>query len=249
MTSADSAAYWADWFWRLAGGRGEYPQDIRSAAPFALPLSIHSIRSLSVASASRFYARGGIASPRAARDRRLRGCISISVGGGMILVEANDDVRQKRFTIAHEVAHYIIEVSRHSERAETRMGKRWLGVLYGERAASESERIDAWLANVRSAPFAHFMDRVPSGGIGCGETLRAECRADALALDLLAPRAEFVRAIGARGEPVFRDSVEAARLIAQRKFGLPAAIASEYAARVAWGLRRGASTAERFGFG
>ena len=60
-------------------------------------------------------------------ERALRGCIVVNRAGVGILVEKADDAAQKRFTIAHEAAHYILEIRRHRERAADRMGDDFSG--------------------------------------------------------------------------------------------------------------------------
>ena len=97
----------------------------------------------------------------------------------------------------------------------------------------------------RSEAFAHFMDRAPGGGYGCSRTLEAECRADDLAVEILAPRSELAAAVPSMG---FSESLKVVRRVAERRFGLPEGVAERYAGRVVWQLKGGPSTAERFGF-
>ena len=127
------------------------------------------------------------------------------------------------------------------------MGSDYIGILYGSREAAPTERIDAWLSNIPSKRLMHFMDRTPDGGYGCGRSLEAECSADRLALEILAPRAKMIRAVlGYRNLP-FRDLVDTSRRIAEQRFGLPTTVAGPYASRLIWRLTGGPSTAEKFG--
>ena len=238
-------AYWADWFWTRAGEQARYPVDIGYAATCALEVSIHQIADLTPAAAADFLGHGERAG--AFDNRPLHGCIAFGPQGATIIVEREDAEDERRFTIAHEVSHYILEVRRHHRRAEWRMGGDYVGVLYGSREATPTERIDAWLNNVQSAPTTHFMDRTSTGGYGCGRTLEAECAADRLAIEILAPRAELASAVSAHRKLPFRALLDKAQRIAERRFGLPAAVAEPYATRLVWRLTRGPSTAERFG--
>ena len=243
-------AFWSDWFWRRAGGRPGAPVDIGYAVTCALEVGIRPIAGLTTSTAIDHLRRVGFTpSDSVADERELHGCIAIGPRGGLILVEMCDGDAQRRFTIAHEVSHYILEVHRHHQRAEQRMGSRYVGVLYGSREATSTERIDAWLNNARSAPITHFMDRASDGGYVCGRSLEAECHADDLAIELLAPRAEMVRIVRDCQKLPFRDLTDAVRRIAERRFGLPDSIAERCASRVVWQMRGGPSTAERFGFG
>ena len=241
-------AYWANWFWRRAGGRSTPPVDIGYAAVCALEVAVWPITGLTTRTAVDNLRRVGITCSDIGDERELHGCVAIGPSGGLILVETRDSDAQKRFTIAHELSHYILEVHRHRQRAKRRMGDDYVGVLYGSRQATSTERIDAWLNNVRSAPTTHFMDRAADGGYGCGPTLEAECVADRLAIELIAPRAEVSRAMPDCRKLPFRDLVHEAQRIAERQFGLPGAVADSYASRLVWTLTGGPSTADRFGF-
>ena len=200
--------YWSDWFWKRAGGRSGYPADITYAATCALYVYVDEIADLTPGSAAAHVGLGRLWRSDCVDRRRLHGCVIVGQGGAAILVEKGDDEAQKRFTIAHEVAHYILEVKQRYERAADRMGREFADTLYGLREATSTERIDAWLSNTRSEAFAHFMDRAPGGGYGCSRTLEAECLADDLAVEILAPRSELAAAISSMG---FSQSLRGSR--------------------------------------
>ena len=241
--------YWADWFWNRAGGRPQYPADIGYAALCALEVSIMDIDGLTPGTAAAHLARFGISLPSSlsSADRPLRGCIAVGRRGAVILIDADDSDSERRFTIAHEVSHYILEARAHRDRAERMMGNRYLDVLYGAREPTKDERVDALLKRVRFAPFSHLMDRAPDGGHVCGQTLRAECDADLLALELLAPRAEMARHVHARRRVPFRQALDETAHIARHRYGLPPSLAHDYASQLAWSILGGPSIAERFG--
>ena len=244
---AVNAEYWGEWFWTRAGGPARYPVDIGYAATCALEVSIHLITYLTPATAADFLGHDRSRPADAPSQRPVHGCIAVGPRGAKVLVERRDAEEERQFTIAHEVAHYILEVRRHHRLAEQRLGACHVDVLYGSHEATPTERLDAWLNNVRSAPLMHFMDRTPTREYGCGRTLEAECSADRLATEILAPSAELVRAASDYRKLPFRDLVDAARRIAEQRFGLPGAIAGPYASRLIWRLTGGPSTAERFG--
>lgn len=242
--------YWADWFWKLAGGRTQYPADIGYAASCALAVAVHAVPGLTVRAAVTRLPRFGVSLPSQfpSADRPLRGCIAVGRAGAVILVDGDDSEDERRFTVAHEVSHYILEVHIHRERAERLMDRNYLAVLYGSREPTDDDRLDAWLKRVRTTPFAHLMDRAPDGGHGCGQTLSAECDADGLAVEMLAPRSEMARIVHANRHLPFRRAVDEAAHAARRRYGLPPSIATEYANRLVWKIRGGPSVAERFGF-
>lgn len=240
-----SVRYWSDWFWKRAGGRFDYPADIAYAATCALDVYVDEVAGLTPVSAAAHIGREELCPLGGADERSLHGCVIVSRSGAAVLVEKCDDEAEKRFTIAHEVSHYIVEVKQRHERAADRMGRDFADTLYGLREPTLTELIDAWLNNTRSEAFAHFMDRTPGGGYGCSRTLEAECLADDLALEILAPRSEITAVISSMG---LSESLKVARRVAERRFGLPNDIADRYAGRVVWQSKGGPSTAERFGF-
>ena len=115
--------YWSDWFWKRAGGRSGFPADISYAATCALDVYVDEVANLTPVSAAAYVGREGPWLLDRAEERSLHGCVIVSRSGGAILVEKSDDEAEKRFTIAHEVSHYILEVKRHHERASARMGR------------------------------------------------------------------------------------------------------------------------------
>ena len=240
-----SVRYWSDWFWRRAGGRFSYPADIAYAAMCALDVYVEEVAGLTPVRAAAYVGREGLWILDGADERSLHGCVIIGRSGAAILVEKNEDEAEKRFTVAHEVSHYILEVKQRHNRAADVMGQEFTDTLYGLREATPTERIDAWLNNTHSDALAHFMDRAPGGGYGCSRTLEAECVADDLALEILAPRSELMAAISSVG---FSESLKAARRISEGRFGLPEGVAERYASRIVWQMKGGPSTAELFGF-
>ena len=240
--------YWAAWFWKRAGGRKALPANIEYAAKSALEVSIEEVDGLTVSKAISLF-RGAERSNRAdMSERRLRGCVSVTPKGAIIFVEERDDEAQRRFTVAHEVAHFILEVKSRRERAEARLGRGSVDVLNGLRNATRTELIDAWLHEVRLDPILHLMDRAPDGGHQCERTRDAECVADDLAVEMLAPRAEMANAVLSLGSLGFSETLDKAGRIAERRFGLPKQIAERYAGRLVWQVKGGPSSAERFGF-
>ena len=240
--------YWAAWFWKRAGERGGFPTNIEYAAMSALEVIIEEVDNLTVSTAASSFGEAKSLRSGSMRDRTLRGCVVFSPNGATILVEANDDEAQRRFTVAHEVAHFILEVKRRRERAESRLGRGFDDILYGLREATDAERIDAWLRGVRLDPILHLMDRAPDGRHKCGRTNEAECAADDLALEILAPSSEMASSIAAFRSSRFSETLDAASEIAERRFGLPKYVAERYASRLVWQMKGGPSSAERFGF-
>ena len=244
-----STSYWADWFWKRAGGRPGLPADIGYAAMCAIEVYIEEVSDLTTVTAASCIEGVGIRIPDVVSERRIHGCLVVGRRGAAILVEKNDDAAQKRFTIAHECAHFILEVRMNQGRAENRLGPGFASILHGHREATPNERIAARLHGVSSDPLVHFMDRTATGDYGRWRIHEAECLADDLAVEILAPRAELIASLSSLGPMGFSESLSAARRIAERRFGLTETTAEWYCNRVVWQLMKGPSTAERFRLG
>lgn len=150
-------------------------------------------------------------------DRPVRGCLVALGGYGFAFVEANDPPAERRFTLAHELAHYLRDVWYPRRRAVARLGPAVAEVLDGKRPATREERLHTVLRGLPAGPVVHLLGR---GEDEPPEVHAAEAAADLLAFELLAP-AEAIGVSGDRAELVDR-------LV--RTFGLPPGPAARYAA-------------------
>jgi hypothetical protein len=165
--------------------------------------------------------RQGIDAPWAGLDRPLRGCLVARGGGAIVFLERDDDEAERRFSLAHEVAHFLRDYRQPREEAVRRLGERVLEVFDGLRPPDVNERLHAVLRNVRVGFHTHFLARDP-GGHARGAAAAAEREADRLAYELLAP-ADHV--LPQRGEMV----VDLARRL-RADYGLPLGESERYAA-------------------
>jgi Zn-dependent peptidase ImmA (M78 family) len=216
----------AEQFWRLAGGPPPFPRDVASAAAWVLPLLVSELPGLTVARVGAWLTARGVPVP-GLPDRPLRACLVARAGGGVILLDAFDTPDERRYSAAHEVAHFLRDHLEARERAARSLGEAALEVFDGRRPATADERVDALLAGARLRPVTHLLGRDTAGCSASAATAEAEAAADRLALELLAPRDEAERRLDAcRGR-----LPEAAAQFA-RDFGLPAAVAEAYARRL-----------------
>jgi len=212
-------------FWAEAGGPAPFPRDLRGPIAGAFPLAVLARPSLSTEAVREWLHRRRIAFPLRGADRPLRACLVARDGGGFLFLDAADDPAEQRFSLAHELAHFLRHYWQPRLRASARLGGRILEVFDGRRPPSRVERLDALLAGVALGFHAHLMGR-DAGRRPAGAVAVAEQEADRLAHELLAPAAAVaVRLAGnGRGDRRGRAAAELRDF-----FGLPAAEADAYA--------------------
>ena len=155
-------------------------------------------------------------------DRPLRGCLIARDGGGWIFLDAGDEAAEQRFTLAHELAHFLRHYWQPRLRACAHLGNQVLEVFDGRRPPRPEERLHAVLLGVPLGFHAHLMGRADDRRARSTSALGiAENEADLLAYELLAP-AEAVAArpgVGATAQTVaavLRDFFRAAASCGER---------------------------------
>jgi hypothetical protein len=220
-------------FWRAAGKTPPYPRDLETPAIWALPLLVQSLPGLRVSSVRAWLEQATIPVGVPGPNRRLHACLVACGGRGAVLLDADDQEDERRFSLAHEVAHFLLDYLAMRRRVLDRLGPEAADVLDGRRPPTLDERVGALLNGVTLGVHTHLLHRANDGSIGCDLVMVAESRADRLALELLAPVAA-VRTALERHSPVDQGrglTDEQADKIAEllvETFGLPAAVALSY---------------------
>ncbi len=217
----------AEAFWSDAGRPEPFPRDLRAPIANALPLTIVLLPRMRVRAVDEWLRRRGVRGAPATIDRAIRGCLIARSGQGFVFVEGTDPADEQRFTLAHELGHFLRDYWRHRRLVVERLGPSALEVLDGDRPPRPDERIDALLARVPLGFHVHLMDRDANGGFATPSIDAAERDADLLACALLAPP-EAVLAGDLPADPPRRRIAVECRLV--ESFGLPGAPAATYAA-------------------
>lgn len=220
----------AERFWEDAGEQETYPRALRGPIARALPLAVISLPRLRVSCIDAWLERMGISCAMGTRDRALRACLVARFGQGLLFLDGADPEDEIRFSLAHELAHFLRHYQQRRSRAGAVLGPEILEVLDGLRPPSQPERAHALLAGQRVGYFVHLMERGADGETASETIEKAEIEADQLAYELLAPESELLP-LAARF-PADSQRARTAQLL-HAHYGFPIAQARRYAARLA----------------
>ena len=226
----DAAAAWAEYFWARAR-KEPFPRDLEIPVSWALPLAIVKLPRLTLGRTCDWLTSRGICSPSVGADRPLRACLVVRAGRGFLLLEGSDPPDERRMSVAHEVAHFLLDYLRPRERARAVLGARADSILDGEGRPTPAEQLSGVLRGVRQGTYMHLIQRTETGAVDRMAVVDAEDRADRLALELLAPR-QAVRAQLTAQLPAgcaAGTAVQIAESMLVRDFGLPQPAARRYA--------------------
>jgi len=185
----------AEAFWVAAGGRARFgrPVDLERAVALALPLGVCRMPALSTDKVAQVLRRIGTVAWTVSGARPLRGCLIADIGVGLIFLDGDDPPDEQRYSLAHEVAHFLAHYLEPRIRVLHSLGDAMVEVLDRARAPTMSERLSAALRDVTLEPYRHAMVRTPDGRTASVRTGEIEAEADLLALELLVPAAELRR--------------------------------------------------------
>jgi hypothetical protein len=205
-----------------------FPRDLAEDIPLVLPLTVVPLPGLTPRKGlewlvSHRRAHGGLV----ATDGLKHGFTVAHAGVGVLFLNSEDPPEQQRFTLAHEVAHFVLDHHQFRRRAEAAWGKGIRPVLDGKQEPTVEEQLFSALERIPYRTPANFMDRNDTGRPRTGQVMESEQRADRLAFELLAPRRELQSLLGRAG----RQELEA-ELVS--RFGLPVAEARTYARWLLW---------------
>lgn len=205
-------------FWQLVGAPEPFPRSLRAAVHRVLPLRVRALPNLRLSTVQERLHRDGIDLPvDDVLDCPLRACLAACRGNGFIFIDAEDAEDEQRFSLAHELAHYLRDYWRPRQKALKTLGPTVLEVFDGLRPPTPGERIDALLMQIPIGAHMHLLERA---GPSDRKIAHVEQQADVLAFELLAPAAAVPAASG--------NPLELPRLL-QERYGLPACQARIYA--------------------
>jgi hypothetical protein len=159
--------------------------DVEAAVVWSALLAIVTLPQLALSDANRWLDSHGIPGPTVAEDRPLRGLLVAWRGHGLIFVDGSLSIEERRFTIAHEQGHFLLDYDEPRRRVLAEAPD-LLDVIDGYRPPTAADRARAALARVSLGAHTHLLQRDSLGGAN-GAALAAEDEASLYALELLVP--------------------------------------------------------------
>jgi hypothetical protein len=231
---------------RATARQGGPPYDVAQAAEMCLPLTFVEIEHLTPGRINRWLEERRVTYHLDVDERGLHGCLVAHRAAGLAFIDAADPAPERRYTVAHEVAHFLLDYWLVRQRAIEEFGPTIQSVLDGHRALRLEERLDSIFLRTPLVPYVCLLDR--GSASGRTDVWASENRADQLAVQLLAPYPEVCRAVCADGAPAgYFQCRTRARHVLIDPFGLPEEIARTYARLVADRITGGISVAESWG--
>lgn len=237
-------------FWCQVGrAKSGPPYDIAGAISLQMPLDIVSLSELTLGKIDQWLVNKGIKIPISVNDRYLHGFILVKKGTGFIFVNGTDNEDERLYTIAHEASHFILDYKIPRDMAIAKIGDGVENVLDGLRQPTLDEQINGIISGISVQPFTHLLEKDGDGSFTNIKVFDAENNADALAIELLAPHNEVIKATlcGRKKMPFdLFDQLCLDLLIS--KYRVPETIAKQYSKRLAYFVTGGPSIMNKLGF-
>lgn len=235
----------ANYFWTLVGQAESFPRRLEGSIAMALPVTIVSLPSLTVARIEGWLRKRQVQCPINVSDRMLSACVIAQGGHGVIFVDGSDSTDERRFSIAHDAGHFLADYWLPRIAALQRHGESIKPVLDGFRPPTTEERIRGLLVGLPLPAFSSIMERDDDGLADSQHAVLREDVADQVALELLAPRWNFEKLC--RDSRICWESSEATSQAAETAvfaYDIPRRIARRLAVRYAMRERSSRSVRE-----
>lgn len=223
-------------FWEGAGGFGE---DLETAMVISLPIVPACISHLTLYKALDWLQQHGVGLKlqelERVRDRPLRAClVAYGEPRNYVLWDDTDPPADQLFSLAHEVAHFLLDYEQPRQKAVRLLGPQVLKVFDGLEQPTLDERLYSLIGGMQLGPQHHFMERGKQGDILSRRILEIESRADQLALEILAPEERTLPLVQAaiKGKPNYEQRLQAAHTALVSQFRLAPNVARPYATQL-----------------
>lgn len=217
-----------DYFWHLVDEAPTYPCELERYVALALPVAIIKLPHLKIHTIESWLQKHGVPLPLGIRSRSVRGCLIAHGDHCLVFLDGTDPLDEQRFTLAHEIAHFLIDYLWPRKKAIQQLGKDIIPILDGLQQPKTADRLRALISSIPLGRHVNMLARHDEDGSMTFETLQIESKADRIALTLLAPPDEALSNIDLSSSSFTIRKTQLAHTLLE-DFGLPAAVAEPYA--------------------
>jgi hypothetical protein len=210
-------------FWDEVPRQVRDARDFEAAATWSMPLAVIVMSPLTLAGIRDWFADHEIPVAGDQHSGRVQGFLVAWRGVGIVFCDGTADAAERRFTLAHEVGHFLLDYDRPRRRV-LRDAPELLEVVDGVRRVTPSDRAQALLARVPLGVHTQVLDDSRPGQ----DDPAGEDEASRFALEVLAPWHEVIAAardLAAAPTP-YRETLGRATSLISGRFVMP-----PYAAR------------------
>jgi len=232
-------------FWRMSGRTEAFPRELEIAVAWALPLAVLKMPHLSVSNLRNWLRTQRISVQCPVRDRPLRAFLIAKVGRGLVILDGGDPENERRFSLAHEIAHFLLDYLLPRENVLSVLGQAGLEIIDGIRPATLEERLGGLFRGITIGAYSHLMDRSSSGWATRNAVIESEDSADRLAIELLAPHQKVVSRLREVGVDWDKPSaVHTVQSVLNTEFGLPETVSAHFGRKLVMTFRPACSFKE-----
>ncbi len=184
-------------FWDDTDLAEAFPRNIEQAIALKLPVTVVKLPIVTIRAIARWLSRHNRNPVFPPYHRDLMGCLYADGGHGFIFVCGADEPEEQRLTLAHDIAHFLVDYWWPRLLVIQAMGSSIIDVLDGHRPARQDERASAVLARVRLGPHWHLLPRQGADPDCDSHIACVEDRADDLGRELVAPHGRVLQMLRA----------------------------------------------------
>lgn len=237
-----------DLFWQQCGDVEPFPRSLERSLALALPVTLVKLPRLQLRTVEGWLQRRGVAFTFDCRSRAVRGCLVAFGGQGLIFIDGADPDDVLRFSLAHEIAHFLVDYWQPRRQAIEKFGDAIAEVIDGFRPPSAGERVQALLVGAPIGVHTDLLERDDEHGEASSGVWAIEDRADRIALALLAPPQAVLQQVDL-SRPRFEQRQEGVTAVLCDRFGLPPAVARSYSWSLLAAIGKGPSWVESLRIG
>ena len=228
-----------DSFWEWSGEIEPYPRSLERAIALALPVAVIKLPRLALGGIENWLRARQIDYSFDCDSRFVRGCLIAFGGKGLIFCDGSDPEDEIRFTLAHEIGHFLSDYWFPRQKAINKFGEKVLEVFDGLREPSVTERVQAIFTSTKIGLISDLIER----GNADETTWSIENKADKIGLGLLAPPNIVLKTLDLSADR-FPQRLESITKTLISKYGLPIFIAQTYGMELLNVVGKGRSWAE-----